>query len=344
MSSSRYVWKNKAGRSWTIDDDGKLHEDFPYFNNHKSLRILTAANHAVVGVVSSGEAYHRIPGDLEGQYQCTEYIGTENENDWHHVTIAPKHPGAGYTWTNKAGASWSIGKAGTLSVDCPYYSSEQQQCEVIVDDASKVVIAVCLNGEQYDRVPTLAGTYQCTQYIGTPNENDWHHAVITDAQLAVPINISLPEDPRRHHSDCHAFIMETNTKDPDWRDYVYLSTIPVASVLNKGSPVVLLLGDTGDQDDDAYVDYLNRLRPSCLHIISSPVDKRLANVAITEGCTVSHIEIGDNDVTASSLAVANVLLAGNQHKVVIIAESGTTEAQYSSALLASSLASGIGCP
>lgn len=96
--------------------------------------------------------------DLVGQYECTEYIGTSEENPWHRVAI--RHVGKQtFAWKNEAGVEWTLSKdlnndSTTLAVgtECPYYKDGHKFCRVErSEEDGRVVALLGPHDERYER-------------------------------------------------------------------------------------------------------------------------------------------------------------------------------------------------
>ena len=62
-------------------------------------QVVASAPQTTVADMSAGYA--------EGDYECTGYAGTPNQNDWHFVTIREQGDGS-LNWSNRAGVSWVL--------------------------------------------------------------------------------------------------------------------------------------------------------------------------------------------------------------------------------------------
>ena len=86
---------------------------------------------------------------VEGHYQCTAYVSTGDDNDWHHVTVT-KNAHESFAWTNRANVSWTLDK-NTLAPgpDCCYYPG----CDIEVKkNEFGMVTCLVFCGEAYDRI------------------------------------------------------------------------------------------------------------------------------------------------------------------------------------------------
>ena len=72
---------------------------------------------------------------LIGDFENHKYDDNGGKNNWHYVSIKFNKYANTYTWTNKAGRSWTLypqkDKFSTLRVgtDCPYYSKGYTEAE-----------------------------------------------------------------------------------------------------------------------------------------------------------------------------------------------------------------------
>jgi hypothetical protein len=121
---------------------------------------------------------------IAGLYECTGYAGTPNQNDWHFVTIREQGDGS-LNWSNRAGVSWGLLPDGAdqfvPAAGAPY----PELVYNLVRDSGGQVTGIMKGGEAYGRVgdiqvPQVAGLYECTGYVGTPNQNDWHFVTIRE--------------------------------------------------------------------------------------------------------------------------------------------------------------------
>ena len=210
---------------------------------------------------------------IVGHYECSAYVGTSNENGWHHVTIAAvpvlavQFGGAPLKWKNKAGVEWSLtpsGDSAALAVgdDCPYFTSGYASCAVECDSDSRVTAVFGPGGERYCRTGDLTG-------------EELHAAQVAwdaSAQSHGPKVIRIAGSGGGGRPDATAFIMPVSSTEPDWRDFAYLAAIPASSHLNGQAPVVLVPHDTSTLNDDSLSDFLGRYRPSIVKIYGTTAD------------------------------------------------------------------------
>ena len=182
---------------------------------------------------------------IVGRYECSAYVGTSNENSWHHATIAAvpvlavQFGGAPLRWKNKADVEWSLtpsGDSAALAVgdDCPYFTSGYASCAVECDSDGRVTAVFGPGGERYCRTGDLTGEELHAGQVA------WD----ASAQSHGPKVIRIAGSGGGGRPAATAFIMPVSSKEPDWRDFAYLAAIPTSSHLNGQAPVVLVPHDT----------------------------------------------------------------------------------------------------
>ena len=210
---------------------------------------------------------------IVGRYECSAYVGTSNENSWHHATIAAvpvlavQFGGAPLRWKNKAGVEWSLtpsGDSAALAVgdDCPYFTSGYASCAVECDSDGRVTAVFGPGGERYCRTGDLTGEELHAGQVA------WD----ASAQSHGPKVIRIAGSGGGGRPAATAFIMPVSSKEPDWRDFAYLAAIPTSSHLNGQAPVVLVPHDTSTLNDDSLSDFLGRYHPSTVTIYGTTAD------------------------------------------------------------------------
>ena len=299
--------------------------------------------------------------DVVGRYVCSGYIGTANENDYHHVAITRSANGnqqQSYRWKNRAGISWSLsydpgqqqGQAFLqVGSDCPYYSKGHTKCTLERDGEGRIVALRGPGNERYEKLPP-----------------EPRPAIHIQAPTGKTIN-NTTEDEQRH-----TFILAVPPSSTDaakaahWTDLAFLAAIPASACLNQGRPTVLLynVSNDGEEDisnkiDDAEIigDFLSRYQPtevSILHHNSSDgairivVDqeedtgkdkKKLHHKKSSDSASTSIRHQMMKDLHTTTIAVAKAAWPSTPKTVVTVLEE-----DYSAALLASSLAARIRAP
>ena len=96
-----------------------------------------------------------------GSYECHQYDGTVNKNDWHYVSIIQTGTtyGSQLIWSNRARVSWTLTQRADGDYDvgeeCPYYKSGHTVCKVVRNAAGSVTSLLGPWGEAYDWTPCL---------------------------------------------------------------------------------------------------------------------------------------------------------------------------------------------
>ena len=200
-----FVWTNAAGVSWSMTADYwgpqiegfHVGEDCPYYESGHLYAdvIFDDFNGQVQKILGPwDEPYTRIPEwNGAGNYLEMDYVGTENENEWHTVSITnPSGDAYNWVWSNAAGVEWNLtanyddyGRLESFFPDpetCPYWPDHT---------------LVWINYNDYEYVQSVNGPYEEPytkldpwqggngeflemNYIGGANENDWHYVTITN--------------------------------------------------------------------------------------------------------------------------------------------------------------------
>eukprot|EP00111_Clytia_hemisphaerica_P016629 TCONS_00049309-protein len=114
-----------------------------------------------------------------GTFENLQYVKGAGKNDWHYVTITYSAASKSYSWSNRAGISWSLyptSKSGELRVgqDCPYYSTGHTIANFTADGVYGPW------NELYSRKvgnPLLCGDFENHKY-DLKGKNDWHYVHI----------------------------------------------------------------------------------------------------------------------------------------------------------------------
>lgn len=256
-----------------------------------------------------------------GQYECTQYIGGPDENDWHHVTVSMQNHSHALVWKNRAGVQWLLlpvdGEPDSLMTgdESPYPSVKFP----VIRSEDGSVQTLVFNGENYDR--KMRG-FQGPRGI----RNDIVH-------------LSLPSA-RADSVTCFVHNIKLEEGEVDWRDLFFLAAIPTNTFLNEGKPA-MIVDDESPEDDDAIQDLLTRLAPrKVVHFVAQDeVSQGMISPPSDGSAEVSVHE------TAGDLAELCSFLAdlwkekGPIPRAVVV-----KEGNYGAALLASSLASRIRAP
>jgi hypothetical protein len=152
LEETSHQWFDRT--TWPSDFEGTYEADYYAEAVHKRLQSADPPMHVAL-------RYAPPPADVLAQLTTADVLGTYDrqpvENDWHTGTIATD--GSALSWTNEAGASWSLtadlatGRLLTAE-DCPYYDSGGRAftLELARDDDGNylpTVTAFWFTGERY---------------------------------------------------------------------------------------------------------------------------------------------------------------------------------------------------